>query len=337
MGNSSGSSVLPSNNKQGWWRCCVPSRSLSGQDDEEDSRGPATNHVQLAASELFNVPGLATAYHTSVLVNGEEFFFSDSGILWDRALTSHQGKPSELIDVGFSPYTGVQLLNALQPHFMPGSYDLIRKNCNSFSDVALHFLLRKRLDKKYSALERLGQRASPDMLQRFTKGMYVPNHVANSFSPETVIQEVNKQPATNQRLIDSVGSLQGASSRPALTIGARVTVVGLKSAEQLNGQGAVIHRYNAVNGRWEAMLNLTGEVKAFRAENLRPAGELVLQTGDRVRIHGLVSEAGQAMNGQVGEVIGYLHDVSRYEVRVDDVTKAFKPDNLQVVRDSASA
>mmetsp|Transcript_83132 Transcript_83132/g.164952 ORF Transcript_83132/g.164952 Transcript_83132/m.164952 type:complete len:337 (+) Transcript_83132:108-1118(+) len=333
MGNSSGSAVLPSNNKQSWWRCCVPSRSLSGQGDEEDARGPATNHIQLAASELFNIPGLATAYHTSVLVNGEEFFFSDSGILWDRALTSHQGKPSELVDVGFSPYTGVQLLNSLQPHFMPGSYDLIRKNCNSFSDVALYFLLRKRLDKKYSALERLGQRASPDMLQRFTKGMYVPNHVASSFCSDKVIQEVNQHPVpSSQRLIDSVGSLQGAQSRAALTIGARVTVVGLKNAEQYNGQGAVIHRYNGVNGRWEAMLNLSGEVKAFRSENLRPAGELVLQTGDRVRIHGLVSETGQVMNGKEGEVIGYLHDVSRYEVRVEDATKAFKPENLQVLK-----
>lgn len=333
MGNSSGSAVLPSNNKQSWWRCCVPSRSLSGQGDEEDARGPATNHIQLAASELFNVPGLATAYHTSVLVNGEEFFFSDSGILWDRALTSHQGKPSELVDVGFSPYTGVQLLNSLQPHFMPGSYDLIRKNCNSFSDVALYFLLRKRLDKKYSALERLGQRASPDMLQRFTKGMYVPNHVASSFCSDKVIQEVNQHPVpSSQRLIDSVGSLQGAQSRAALTIGARVTVVGLKNAEQYNGQGAVIHRYNGVNGRWEAMLNLSGEVKAFRSENLRPAGELVLQPGDRVRIHGLVSETGQVMNGKEGEVIGYLHDVSRYEVRVEDATKAFKPENLQVLK-----
>jgi len=337
MGNSSGSAVLPSNNKQSWWRCCVPSRSLSGQGDEEDARGPATNHIQLAASELFNIPGLATAYHTSVLVNGEEFFFSDSGILWDRALTSHQGKPSELVDIGFSPYTGVQLLNSLQSHFMPGSYDLIRKNCNSFSDVALYFLLRKRLDRKYSALERLGQRASPDMIQRFTKGMYVPNNVASSYSSDAVIQDVEKQPPPSQRLIDSVGSLHGAQSRPAVTIGARVTVVGLKNAEHLNGQGAVIHRYNGVNGRWEAMLNLTGEVKAFCSENLRPAGELVLQPGNRVRIHGLVSETGQAMNGTEGEVIGYLHDVSRYQVQVDGVTKAFKPDNLQMLKVPDSA
>ena len=30
-------------------------------------------------------------------MNGEEFFFSDSGIFTDRALTSHQGQPSERV------------------------------------------------------------------------------------------------------------------------------------------------------------------------------------------------------------------------------------------------
>jgi len=165
-----------------WLRCCVPAgRAVAGPDEDEDGC-PGTNHVELAASELFTVPGFATAYHTSVIVNDEEFFFSDSGILWDRVLTSHQGKPSEIVDLGYSRHNGLQLLCVLQPYFAPSSYDLVRKNCNSFSDCALHFLLRKRLDKKYSALERLGQRASMTLLQRVTKGMYIPNQVAANFS-----------------------------------------------------------------------------------------------------------------------------------------------------------
>merc|ERR1740138_1717323 len=107
-----------------------------------------------------------------------------------------------------------------------------------------------------------------------------------------------------------------ARSRHAFTLGARVTVVGLKSAETLNGQGANIVRYNGINGRWEARLFATGEVKAFRAENLRPAGELVLEPGNRVRIHGLTSDAGQELNEQEAEVVKYLPDRSRYEVRL---------------------
>ena len=70
---------------------------------------------------------------------------------------------------------------------------------------------------------------------------------------------------------------------------------------------------------------------AFRAENLRPAGELALEAGDRVRIWGLKSEAGQTLNGREGEVVCYKHDVSRYEVRFPDIdaTKALKAQNLQ--------
>jgi len=309
-----------------WLRCCLPTRPLPGPGDEEEGGG-STNRVELAVSELFTLPGLATAYHTSVVVNGEEFFFSDSGILWDRALTSHQGKPSEIVDLGLSKRTGSQVLFVLQQHFMPGTYDLIRKNCNSFTDCALHFLLGKRLDRKYSSLERIGQRVSMDLLNRFTKGMYVPNKEAEGFSGEKVIGELSKL---------SEGDCNGGSSlpsrsRPALGIGARVTVVGLKKAESLNGQGAVIQRYNAVNGRWEAMINFTGEIKALRAENLRPAGELVLAPGDTCRIHGLKSESGQALNGQEGEVLRYLHDVSRYEICIGGETKAFKAENLQAI------
>mmetsp|Transcript_100515 Transcript_100515/g.279946 ORF Transcript_100515/g.279946 Transcript_100515/m.279946 type:complete len:324 (+) Transcript_100515:117-1088(+) len=318
-----------------WLRCCVPGRALAGQGEDEDVR-PATNRVELAASELFTIPGLATAYHTSVLVNGEEFFFSDSGILWDRTLTSHNGQPSELLDLGYSRQTGSQLMSVLQPHFAPGSYDLIRKNCNSFSDCALHYLLQKRLDRKYSALERIGQKASAGLLQRFTKGMYVPNQVAADFSVEGVISNLDRLPPTDSpAAVSSRATQQHMRSRPALTIGARVTVVGLKNAEALNGQGAVIQRYNPVNGRWEAMVNFTGEVKALRAENLRPAGELVLEPGDVCRIHGLKTDAGQALNGQEGEVLRYLHDVSRYEVRVGDETKALKAENLQALKSLA--
>jgi len=246
------------------WRCCIPHRPLLKGEDEQRDGTDAINQVELAASELFTVPGFATAYHTSVIVNGEEFFFSDSGIFNDRALTSHQGT---------------------------------------------------------------------DMLQRFTKGMYVPNPAAQSYRTEEVIRaldqlgegDIDEQPASS-----STASGAGARSKPALAIGARVTVLGLKNAEHLNGQGAEIVRYNAVNGRWEARVNISGEVKAFRAENLRPAGEMVFEPGDRAKIHGLKSEAGQTLNGQLCEVKKYLHDVSRYEVALDGgQTKALKAENLQ--------
>jgi len=304
--------------------CCVP----AGLPRDEDSGIAATNHVELAASELFGLPGLATAYHTSVLVNGEEFFFSDSGIFTDRLLNSHAGTPSERVDLGYSHRTGRALLAALDRHFRPGTYDLIRKNCNSFSDCAVFYLLGKRLEGRYTALERLGQ-ARIELLQQITKGAYMPNPEASDFQLEATIAHLRKLGDAEPE-----GFIASASkSRPALSPGAQVTVVGLTGATDLNGQGAVIVRFAPVSGRWEARLHMTGQVKAFRAEHLRPAGELVLQSGDMVKVHSLNTEGGKAFNDQEGEVVRYIHETSRYEVRLGCEAKALKAENLRLLED----
>mmetsp|Transcript_87134 Transcript_87134/g.164295 ORF Transcript_87134/g.164295 Transcript_87134/m.164295 type:complete len:309 (+) Transcript_87134:53-979(+) len=301
------------------FRCCVPNTTLT----EAGNLGLATNKVELAASELFSLR-LFTAYHTSILVNGEEFFFSDSGIFSDRALISHQGTPSERMELGYSTKTGAQLLQALQPYFRPGTYDLVRKNCNSFSDCAGYYLLGKRLERRFSALEKIGQ-ANTELLKQVTKGAYMPNAAAADFQAETVIASLDKLDE------EKAGDATPSKSRPALGCGVRVTIIGLTNQSQLNGQGATVLRYSPVNGRWEAKLHLGGEVKALRAENLRPAGELALESGDRVRVHSLKSDAGQALNGKEGQVVRYMHEVSRYEVSIDGFTKALKAENLQAL------
>lgn len=300
---------------------CWPG-SETREDCEADEGG--TNKVELAASLLFTIPGLASAYHTSVVVNGEEFFFSDSGIFSNMTLTSHQSQPSEKFQLGFSKWTGQQLLRVLHDHFRPGTYDLIKKNCNSFSDCAIYFLLGKRLPSKYSALESMGQRASLELLQHFTNGAYQPNQAALNFSVESVLQQLNRLDKSTISSSSTVGS-----GKQALRSGAMVTVCGLKNAEHLNGQTARIVNYNPVNGRWEAQLD--GSTKAFRAENLRPVGESVLLPGHQCRIQNLQSESGKLLNGRVGEVNRYIHDVSRYEVLVDGVSKSIKAENLQAI------
>eukprot|EP00913_Durusdinium_trenchii_P032820 g30725.t1 len=85
----------------------------------------ANNQVQLAVSVLGGVPG-ATAYHSSVIVNGHEYFFSDGGIASTSDLSSHKNpqmpdsKP-EVIDMGMSPYTGSQMREALERYFISGT------------------------------------------------------------------------------------------------------------------------------------------------------------------------------------------------------------------------
>jgi len=304
---------------------CASQRTCGGFVDAavSEPRPKGDHRVELASSILFGVPPLASAYHTSVLVNGEEYFFSDSGVFYDGSMDSHQGQATEKLEMGFSTCTGTQLYLALDPYFKPGSYDLLRKNCNSFSDCALFFLLRVRLPRKYSALERMGQGAS-GLVTQVTNGLYTPNPYAADFQVEHIIQEIEKSPVPEPR-----ATVPGCP-RLALFAGAKVTILGLKSATHLNGKAAEVVRYNAVSGRWEVRVCPSGEEKALHAENLRPAGEGVhLEAGCEVVIDGLTSDEGKRLNGTAAVVLRYIHESSRYEVRIGEMTKALKWENLR--------
>ncbi|CAD7951630.1 unnamed protein product [Amoebophrya sp. A25] len=133
------------------------------------------------------IPG-ATAYHTSVVINGVEYFFgisSSSDFASHRAIgaqkdgvdlansnqsmmesggggaSSSSGAPGslsqmKLIKMGKSNKTGSQVVAALSQYFPAGHYDLLRKNCNSFSDVAIFYCLGKRIDSSFRRMESLG-------------------------------------------------------------------------------------------------------------------------------------------------------------------------------------
>lgn len=49
----------------------------------------------------------------------------------------------------------------LNPYFVEGSYDIISKNCNSFTDAALYFLTKTRLGAQFSRLERMLRSVRP--------------------------------------------------------------------------------------------------------------------------------------------------------------------------------
>mmetsp|Transcript_93538 Transcript_93538/g.260449 ORF Transcript_93538/g.260449 Transcript_93538/m.260449 type:complete len:245 (-) Transcript_93538:88-822(-) len=158
------------------------------------SKAAPKNKVELAVSMLGGIPG-ATAYHSSVVVNGEEFFFSDAGITSAQNLFSHKNEKMpnnvpQVFDMGFSHYSGSQLKAALDKHFLPGTYDLLRKNCNSFSDCALFYLLHKRLDKKYRSLEQLGASAA-GLVQSASGGQYAPNPKAADFDLEKLVADID--------------------------------------------------------------------------------------------------------------------------------------------------
>lgn len=65
-----------------------------------------------------------------------------------------------------------------------------RKNCNSFSDVAIWLLTGQRLDKRYTQLEAIGQMADRYFLlvRALSGGRFVPNPRAEGWDVEVVVE-----------------------------------------------------------------------------------------------------------------------------------------------------
>ncbi|CAE7393403.1 unnamed protein product [Symbiodinium natans] len=160
--------------------------------------------VQLAATVLFHVPSAAKlrgsepldAYHTSIVVGQVEYSFSGQGIRETKPLVSHSmlKRETEVKIVGYTPYSGYQMVMLLNQFFPPATYDLLCKNCNSFSDCALFFLLGQRLEAKYSRMEKYGktgQKRIGLMSGLRLLGMnYHPNPNSQNFQVEQVIDRV---------------------------------------------------------------------------------------------------------------------------------------------------
>eukprot|EP00931_Biecheleriopsis_adriatica_P120447 TRINITY_DN95575_c0_g1_i1.p1 TRINITY_DN95575_c0_g1~~TRINITY_DN95575_c0_g1_i1.p1 ORF type:complete len:198 (-),score=45.68 TRINITY_DN95575_c0_g1_i1:16-609(-) len=173
--------------------------------EEELNRRPAAfqtlytagHRVELAATKLGpGFPGFQ-AYHTSVAVDDVEYAFSFEGIVSGPGLMSHRhlpDAPPEVVYMGLTALSGDQLLKNLKTFFKRGTYDLLRKNCNSFSDCALFFLLDARLDQSLRGLEQLGHMADKraGIIQKITGGDYKPNPHADNFSVERTVAEINK-------------------------------------------------------------------------------------------------------------------------------------------------
>uniref|UniRef100_A0A7S2M6Y3 PPPDE domain-containing protein n=1 Tax=Zooxanthella nutricula TaxID=1333877 RepID=A0A7S2M6Y3_9DINO len=154
----------------------------------------AGHRVEVTATALGpGIPGVQ-AYHTSVTVDDTEFAFDVNGISPGPPGHSHQFLKNEPVVryVGVSALSCSDMLKALGPFFFRGSYDLLRKNCNSFSDCALFCLLGLRLDPRYRSLEKMGQAVDElaCIVQIISEGFYRPNPCANGFDVEKVVQKM---------------------------------------------------------------------------------------------------------------------------------------------------
>eukprot|EP00930_Biecheleria_cincta_P027998 TRINITY_DN19549_c0_g1_i3.p1 TRINITY_DN19549_c0_g1~~TRINITY_DN19549_c0_g1_i3.p1 ORF type:complete len:144 (+),score=29.51 TRINITY_DN19549_c0_g1_i3:206-637(+) len=123
--------------------------------------------------------------------------YSSEGITSGPGLISHRhlpDAPPTVTYMGLTSLSGDELLKNLGQLFKKGTYDLLRKNCNSFSDCALFFLLDSRLDPNLRCLEQLGHMTDKraGIIQKITGGDYRPNKHADGFTVDDSIKYINK-------------------------------------------------------------------------------------------------------------------------------------------------
>lgn len=131
------------------------------------------------------------------MVGEKELSFGQSGVCMCRGAQSHQCLPrsSETRTVvkglagNIDPYL---FRRVLRPHFHQDSYDLLRKNCNSFSDVLLGILVGERLSKEYKFLEDIAliMDRNIGLVRKLSNGSYAPNPAAAGFSSAALILEL---------------------------------------------------------------------------------------------------------------------------------------------------
>merc|ERR1712107_133842 len=95
---------------------------------------------------------------------------------------------------GYSRNSGHQMVMALRNEFSPGTYDLLRKNCNTFSDCALFYLVGQRMQDEHRALEKLGNTLNKytNIVSSIFSG-YEPNPKADNFQTMGVIDHIQKR------------------------------------------------------------------------------------------------------------------------------------------------
>eukprot|EP00418_Pyrodinium_bahamense_P080007 CAMPEP_0179060558 /NCGR_PEP_ID=MMETSP0796-20121207/25928_1 /TAXON_ID=73915 /ORGANISM="Pyrodinium bahamense, Strain pbaha01" /LENGTH=176 /DNA_ID=CAMNT_0020757345 /DNA_START=118 /DNA_END=648 /DNA_ORIENTATION=+ len=152
--------------------------------------------VKLAATAFGPPLPNLQAYHTSIVVADMEFAFSSKGIEARNGIQSHNAfrdNPT-ITELGFTSMSRTAMVQTLRPYFLPGSYDLLRKNCNSFTDCALFYLTGKRLDQKYRALEKIGALMDSygGAISALSGGKYKPNPQADTFQSCKVVALIKK-------------------------------------------------------------------------------------------------------------------------------------------------
>jgi len=143
------------------------------------------------------------AYHTSIALGETEYCFTQRGVVAMPCFQSHARVkgPSQVFEMGVTDISAERLVAIMEQFFEPGSYDILRKNCNSFTDCALFLLLGERLQEEFREVDRLGLSADRlGLIRLITMCDYTPNPLAQDFDTDLVLQAVGRRqpPHVNQ-------------------------------------------------------------------------------------------------------------------------------------------
>lgn len=182
--------------------------------------------VKLVAEPILNL-GLVKAWHTSLRIGDTEFVFDVPGIVRSNIHNAfHSNKQEmEVIDMGATDISPTHFQATLDQYFKPDTYDMLHKNCNSFTDVALAKLVGKRLGSQYRFMEKLASE-TPSLVKaavgkdKFYNELKIDNPAAKDWDQEAVAR----------RMLDSHGE-DAPSSRYA-----RLVYCGLKQRTTFGNQ-----------------------------------------------------------------------------------------------------
>jgi hypothetical protein len=124
-------------------------------------------------------------WHTAVCVFGKEYFYG-GGICIGEPKKTPYGYPVKELDFGYTNKTQADLtayIKSINSQFTMSTYDVLRHNCNHFTDAALFFLVGKHLPdsilKQHEEILNtpMGQMVRP-MLENMSRGgnnAFLPN------------------------------------------------------------------------------------------------------------------------------------------------------------------
>eukprot|EP00928_Gymnodinium_smaydae_P029429 TRINITY_DN22169_c0_g1_i2.p1 TRINITY_DN22169_c0_g1~~TRINITY_DN22169_c0_g1_i2.p1 ORF type:complete len:344 (-),score=16.27 TRINITY_DN22169_c0_g1_i2:92-1060(-) len=121
------------------------------------------------------------AYHSSVMVGRDELAFNFAGVWLNCGAVSHGAQRHHCRSVGFTSQTALQAKYATINRFRPGSYDMLRKNCNSYATVAIAWLTGYEVEPRYRAIEGVGQ------MVNFSGALFQRNPSADEFSLDRAV------------------------------------------------------------------------------------------------------------------------------------------------------